>query len=253
MGRISSVHRSDGPPLEGPGIADAAHRLRSHGAMAGVDGSAYNGNRHLSSLQARQSDCHRQLTSLLSPLHHDPSGLASRLLHRFGSIARITNASEAELRQVCAVGEGWVEALLGVRELIHHGTREHLIRTRLGKDRSALMSYLLMTMRNLDEERMLAIFADAAGFVITEEVLAEGDESKVLITPRQVFGRALKIDARRILLAHNHPSGDANPSPRDIEHTRILCQQAEGLGLIIEDHLIIGSRQVVSMKDRRLI
>lgn len=116
-----------------------------------------------------------------------------------------------------------------------------------------MLSYLLMTMRALHEERMLAIFADAAGFVIAEEMLAEGGQSNVLITPRQVFGRALKLDARRILLAHNHPSGDANPSLRDIEHTRLLCQQADGLGLIIEDHLIVGARQVVSMKDRGLI
>lgn len=63
----------------------------------------------------------------------------------------------------------------------------------------------------------------------------------------------MNLDARRVLLAHNHPSGNANPSLQDIEHTRMLCRQAEGLGLVIEDHLIVGAREVVSMKDRGLI
>jgi DNA repair protein RadC len=136
---------------------------------------------------------------------------------------------------------------------MHDGVRERLVRTKLGEDREALCSYLLVTMQNLSDERMLAIFADAEGFVIAEEVIAQGNDAQVLITPRRIFGRALNLDARRILLAHNHPSGSPEPSPFDIKHTSQLCRQARELGLEIEDHLIVGCRQVSSMKDRGLI
>lgn len=131
--------------------------------------------------------------------------------------------------------------------------RERLIRTRLGADRAALESYLLVTMQNLRDERILAIFADSEGYVIAEEVLAEGAETNVLLTPRKIFGRALNLDARRIVIAHNHPSGCADPSEQDIEHTRLLCRQATDLGLCIEDHFVVGARKVVSMKDRGLM
>lgn len=179
--------------------------------------------------------------------------LATRLLYRFGSIGRIAQASEAELRQAAIIGEKWVDAMLVVRQLMHDGVREKLVRTRLGDDRQTLYTYLLMTMQNLGHERMLAIFADSDGFVIAEEVVAEGSDAHVLITPRRIFGRALILDARRILLAHNHPSGCPDPSVLDIEHTRLLCRQATELGLHLEDHLIVGCREVSSMKDRGLI
>jgi len=193
------------------------------------------------------------LTCLLAPLHHDPGALAERLLYRFGSIGRIVQASDSELLQISKPDEKWADVLLMVRQLIHVGIRERLVRTRLAEDREALFSYLLMTMRHLPEERMLAVFADKQGFVIAEEVIAQGSASQVLMTPRRIFTRALNLDACKILLAHNHPSGCAEPSMYDIRHTRMLGRQAAGLGLDIVDHLIIGGGTVTSMKDRGML
>lgn len=161
-------------------------------------------------------------------------------------------APDIELQQVAKVGEGWVGAFLAVRRLLHDGMREELVRTPIDRNRNALTSYLLMTMRHLAEERMLAIFADANGDVIAQEVIAEGSDGLVLVTPRRVFGRAFNLDARRIVLAHNHPSGSPEPSHEDIAHTRLLNAQAASLGLSIDDHLIVGARQVTSMKERGL-
>lgn len=189
---------------------------------------------------------------MFARLHDRPEELASRLLHRFGSIARIVQASEPELRLAATSGEQWVEALLVVRQLMHDGLRETLVRTRIGEDRTALYSYLMITMRNLGEERVLAIFADADGYVISEEIIAEGSALQVMLTPRRIFGRALNLDARRILLAHNHPSGCANPSRFDVNHTRRLSRQAGELGLQLVDHLVVGFHDVTSMKDRGL-
>lgn len=179
--------------------------------------------------------------------------LAERLLHRFGSIGRIAQASEAELRGVADKGEAWIEAFLMVRRLMHDGLREELTRTRLGENRRALCTYLLATMQNLQDERMIAIFADNNGFVISEETVAEGGSGYLMLTPRRIFGRAMKLDAGRILLAHNHPSGSPQPSMRDIKTTKILVRQARTLDLCIEDHLIVGKREVVSMKDMGLL
>jgi DNA repair protein RadC len=178
--------------------------------------------------------------------------LATRLLYRFGSIGRIVQASEPELRQVATSGEHWVDMLVGARQLVHDGLRESLLRSRIDENREALFRYLLLTMRNLSEERVLAIFADRDGYVISEEVIAEGDETHAFLSPRRIFGRAFQLGARRILLAHNHPSGCPCPSASDLEHTRRLSVQATALDLQIDDHLVIGAREVTSMKDRGL-
>ena len=207
---------------------------------------------HYASPSPSHSASQRHLIELLSPLHDEPEILATRLLHRFGSISRIVHASESELRQAAELGEHWVDTLLVVRQLIHDGMRETLTRSPLGAKRQELLQYLLLMMRNLSEERMVAIFADHDGYVISEEVLAEGTESHVILTPRRIFSRALKLDAHRIVLAHNHPSGCSDPSRRDIEFTRRLSGQARELGLTIDDHYIVGKRDVTSMKDRGL-
>lgn len=253
MGRIGPIHRGDGPSAACPRDAHITTGLRRDGALAGMDCVGAYGARHVSAQSASPNGCHNQLTALLAPLNERPDRLASRLLYRFGSIGAITQASENELRQVAVDGEKWVDAVLMVRRLMHVGMREELIRTKLGEDRRALFSYLLMTLQNLREERMIAIFADAEGYVIAEEVIAEGGDAHVLVTPRRIFGRAMNLDARRILLAHNHPSGCAKPSTFDIDHTQILCRQARELGMLIEDHLVIGGREVFSMKDRGLL
>lgn len=253
MGRLSSVHRRDGPSPARVRFPHPTDRLCRYGAVAGVDGSAVDRAGNISAPPAVESDCQRHLTHLLTPLHDQPDSLASRLLYRFGSIGRIAQASDIELRQAANADETWVDALLSVRQLMHDGMREKLLRTKLGEDREALFSYLVMTMQNLSEERMLAIFADQDGYVIAEEVIAEGGDAHVMVTPRRIFGRAMNLNARRVLLVHNHPSGSAEPSLLDIEHTRHLSRHAHALGLIIEDHFIVGGRKVTSMKDRGLV
>lgn len=253
MGRIGPVHRGGSAPSSRPRHAHTPARLCGDGALAHMDGSGSHGMRYAHVQQAQQGNSHRHLTALLSPLDAKPDLLAARLLYRFGSIGRIAQASETDLRKTAGRGETWVDALLVVRQLMHDGMREELIRTRLGEDRDALYSYLLMTMQKLSEERMLVIFADSAGFVIAEEVVAEGEEAHLMLSPRRIFRRAMNLDARRLVLVHNHPSGCAEPSRTDIEQTTLLCRQAAGLGLCIDDHLIVGCREVVSMKDRGLM
>jgi len=253
MGRLSPVHRRDGARVAPVGHAYPAAGIYSDGTLAGVDRHSSYWPRDLPAQPAPQRDPHSYLTTLLSPIDESPDALASRLLYRFGSIGKIAQASDNELRQAAVSGERWVDAFLMVRRLMHDGMREELVRTRLGEDRNALFSYLSLTMKNLPEERMIAIFADAASFVIAEEIIAEGGDAHILITPRRILGRAMNLDARRIVLAHNHPSGCAEPSERDIKNTLVLCRQARELGMVIEDHLIIGHRNVVSMKDRGLI
>lgn len=198
-------------------------------------------------------DRYHHLSGLLAPLTAKPEELANRLLDRFGSISAISSATEADLRQCALGGEQWVEVLLVVRQILHDGMREEVVRTPLKGNRKALRRYLLFSMRNLRVERMIAIMANADGCVISEEIVAEGCEGQLQLSPRRIFGRALALDARHILIAHNHPSGNAQPSKCDIIKTKELVAQAAPLGVTIDDHLIVGRREIFSMRDRGLM
>lgn len=140
-----------------------------------------------------------------------------------------------------------------VRQLLSDGLRETVIRTRLGENQEALRRYLLSRFRAVRTEQFLCIFADEAGFIIREETLTVGGGTAVAISPRHIFRRALTLDCRRILIAHNHPSGSAEPSDGDIRQTARLVRQAGELGIALEDHLIVGRRTIVSMRERGLL
>lgn len=253
MGKFCSINRRDAASVADTRRAAPANNLRYNGALASVDSYWPHRTGGIAASSAAKHSALGHLTGLLAPLHHQPDKLAARLLDRFGSIGKISKATASELHQAALEGERWVDALVMVRQLLHDGMREQIVRTRLGTDKKALSSYLLMKMGRLSDERLLAIFADWNGDVVAEEIIAEGSQVEVLLKPRQVFCRAIKLDAKFILLAHNHPSGSPEPSKLDIKNTRALIEQAGVLDLVIQDHLIVGSREVVSMKDRGLI
>ena len=95
---------------------------------------------------------------------------------------------------------------------------------------------------------MVAIFADARGRILSQELVAEGDHNQLRLSLRQIFKKALCRDARRMVIAHNHPSGSAEPSEHDIVSTRRLAEYSRSLGIALEDHLIIGNRDITSMR-----
>ncbi|MBX7497002.1 JAB domain-containing protein [Qipengyuania sp. 6B39] len=137
-----------------------------------------------------------------------------------------------------------------MRQLLADGLREQVRRTALTKDRSALEHHLRNSIGRLRQERMVAFFADADGRLLSEEVLGEGPENGVLLSARSLFGRAMNLDARIVVLAHNHPSGSAEPSAEDIRTTRTLAKLAGQLGITLLDHFIVTDAAVTSCADR---
>lgn len=97
-------------------------------------------------------------------------------------------------------------------------------------------------------ERFHAVFFDEEHTYLGDAPLGEGGGSTLSIRIREVFGKALELDAYGILLAHNHPSGQCRPSERDIEATARLKQIAKALDVTLLDHLIFTQDAVYSMR-----
>lgn len=251
-------------------VPSTSHGVRSHpedgrrrppnpglfpdGKMAVLADDRDYGHRYQSEFSSRsERSAHEHLAALLRPLHSDPEDLSRRLLNQFGSISSITHADEIELRNFASHSDTWIDSFLVVRQLCLDGLREKALRSRLDSKDREFRAYLFASLRGLRTERLVAVFGDEAGRVIREEVLAEGDAGSVSLSPRLIFQRALALNSRRFVLAHNHPSGSCSASNSDIEQTKKLVSQAADLGIFLEDHLIIGKHAIFSMREGGLL
>lgn len=109
---------------------------------------------------------------------------------------------------------------------------------------------LLLDMASLRKEHFRAIYLDARQRMLRQETVSIGSLTATIVHPREVYRPAIELSAAGVLVAHNHPSGDPNPSPEDLALTRRLRQAGEILGIELIDHLIIGRCGYVSLKER---
>ncbi|MDE2020633.1 MAG: JAB domain-containing protein [Patescibacteria group bacterium] len=105
----------------------------------------------------------------------------------------------------------------------------------------------------LDRECFWRIDLDSRNGVLGWELVSMGTLNASLVHPREVFTGALLNKAAGIIIAHNHPSGETNPSPEDKDTTRRLCKAGEILGVALQDHLVIGNGKYFSFKETGLL
>jgi len=106
---------------------------------------------------------------------------------------------------------------------------------------------------NLKKEHLRGLYLDARGNLLLDEVLALGTLTTSTVHGRDVFLPALKCYASAIILAHNHPSGDPEPSPEDVLLTKKVREAGRILGIELVDHIVVAGQSYVSMTDKKLI
>ena len=97
------------------------------------------------------------------------------------------------------------------------------------------------------------LYLDRKGGIIIDEDVSKGSLHSAIVHPREVFKTAIKRSAASIILVHNHPSGDPNPSTEDIEITRRLMEAGNLIGIEVLDHIIIGEHKYCSLKSLGLM
>ena len=108
-------------------------------------------------------------------------------------------------------------------------------------------------LRDLDHEQFKLLMLDTKHRVIKIQTLSVGDLSGTLVHPRELFKAVIRRNSAAVVLVHNHPSGDPEPSADDIELTRRLMAGGKLLGIEVLDHIIIGDNTYVSLKQRGLV
>lgn len=111
----------------------------------------------------------------------------------------------------------------------------------------------LKDLHNHKKEHFVIFYLDARNQEIKREIISVGSLNANLVHPREVFEPAVRNLAAQIILAHNHPSGDPEPSEDDLEITKRLVESGKILGIEIIDHIIVAKNGFISFKERRLI
>jgi DNA repair protein RadC len=175
--------------------------------------------------------------------------LSYELLSHFGSLSSLLDASIADLCQVKGLGQAKAVQLKAALSLALRVYREKAMPTETLN--TPLKAYLWVRDLISFEKREVfgAILLDAKGAPLRWEIISVGTLTQALVHPREVFYPAIRYLAASLILVHNHPSGDPTPSGQDRHLTRQLITVSRSVSIPIMDHLIIGKRHFISLKE----
>lgn len=177
--------------------------------------------------------------------------VAKQILRKY-SKKRLLKLSYNDLSKIKGIGPAKACIILASIELVKRALEkgeEALLIIRTTKDVVAQAIY----MRDKTREHLMTIYLNARNEMIFKKPMFIGTLNANLIHPREIFQEALKQNAASVILVHNHPSGDAEPSEDDLEITKRLIEAGKIMGIDILDHIIITKNKVFSFKDKNLI
>lgn len=183
----------------------------------------------------------------------DTKPLAKALLREFGSLAQLVSADPESLRRVDGLGDTAIAALKIVQAASLRMLKDGFRDKPLLSNWDALLDWLRADMGPIDVERVRILYLNARNMLIRDEVMSEGSIDQSAIYVREVVKRALELSAAAIIVVHNHPSGNPDPSRQDIAITRDLAGAAGKLGITLHDHIIIGGSDFRSLRGLGLL
>ncbi len=183
----------------------------------------------------------------------DVRSLCKVLLKQFGSFNAVITASENSLQNIRGVGQAVINELKIVQAAAHKMAQLQILNRDILTSWSQLIDYCRSSMAHLAYEQFRVLFLDSKNVLIADECLQSGIVNHVPVYPRQVAKRALELDASAVILVHNHPSGDPEPSPADVTVTLDIIRALSALSITVHDHIIIGRAGDISFKARDLI
>ncbi|HEV2748167.1 MAG TPA: DNA repair protein RadC [Allosphingosinicella sp.] len=183
----------------------------------------------------------------------DTKPLAKKLINEFGGFGALLSADAEAIARVGEVTEGAAAALK-----IAQAAALRLLRSRVAErpilgSWQALLDYLQADLAHNPVERVRVLFLNAKNMLIRDDAMSEGSVDEAAVYVREIIRRALEYHATALILVHNHPSGDPQPSQQDIAITRDIVEAGRHLRIAVHDHLIIGTSGHSSMRAMGLI
>ncbi|MDU1411554.1 MAG: DNA repair protein RadC [Clostridium sp.] len=179
--------------------------------------------------------------------------LCDKLISHFGGINGLLNPSIEELKGIKGIGEAKATQIMALAELSARfnsfkSGEEYVISC--PKD---VAFYMMKEMNTYKKEYFKLIMLNTKNIVISVKDVSIGNLNSSIVHPREVFVEAIKMSSASVILCHNHPSGDPTPSKEDIAVTKRLKECGTLLGIEVLDHIIIGRKKYISLKEEDIV
>lgn len=176
--------------------------------------------------------------------------LASQLLAEFGSLYHVMTADRQAFCAIKGVGGAKLAQLHAIAELARRFFSAQLFREDVLENPQLTHQYLQSVLAHQEREVFMTIFLDNQHRVLCAQPMFTGTFDCVEVHPREIIREALKQNAAALIVAHNHPSGRAEPSMADRDITHAIQQACQLLDIRLLDHLVIGRGEFVSFAER---
>jgi len=167
--------------------------------------------------------------------------LSNRMISLFG-LDSLNSLSLAELMKIKGIGLAKAAKLVAAFELSKR-VNSGKICEKVISNASDIANYYMENLRDKKKEYFIAVFLDSKNKIIKDEVISIGTLNSSLVHPREVFKEAIKNSANSIILIHNHPSGEIEPSDEDYRVNKVIVETGNLVGIKVLDHLIVGGEK----------
>lgn len=178
---------------------------------------------------------------------------AKDALEKFGSLNAVLEAGISELQEIDGIGPNNVFGL----KLTQTVARRYLADRVIGKDiitsAEEVLDYLRHNLKDRKQEIFLVIYLNGRNEVIEMEELFQGSLTSSVVYPREIIKKIIDKNAAAIIIVHNHPSGNTNPSEEDLNITKKLTDATNTIDVRLHDHIIIAGNDYYSFADHKLI
>ena len=177
--------------------------------------------------------------------------LSQRLLNEIGGISELIHVNYASLISLKGIKKAKAIEILSIIELSKR-LKENKVQEESLCTPIDIYNRMKDKMMLLNQEHFILLCLDAKNRVIKEKTIFIGSVDMSVVTPREVFKEAIAVSSSKIVLLHNHPSGDALPSNQDIQLTNCFVELGRMMAIEVIDHIIIGWNQFYSIMSEKL-
>lgn len=177
---------------------------------------------------------------IASAAPRDAVTISKALIDEFSTLGRVLSENKESIERVIGLNQRVIALLLATQTAIVEGLRADVPSRILNSTDQRLIDYLIATMGSRSTEVLRIIFLSRSKKLVGDEVICEGSINSINVNARCIFKRAFELSATSLVLVHNHPGGNVEPSSTDIQFTKTLVSLGQPLEIEICDHIVIA-------------
>lgn len=179
--------------------------------------------------------------------------LACDVLNEVETLYDFRHTTIQELMEIPGIGKVKATEILAAIEFGGRIARAPQLKEGTVISSSWVGEYLVRELSGLTQENVVALYLNTKNDIIKNETVFVGSLNTSVAHPREIFKGAVRYSAARVIIAHNHPSGNTDPSEADLSFTRRLVDAGEMMGIEVIDHIIVGEQCYFSLREHGMM